>query len=218
VSSCIIASGDSDRPVPRSFSCSGSLGWLRSDNFRWKLAVKPRGRVGLHKHGRSPGDRSRRLVRILSYLPQILLGLFGLYYGARWLLAKARIPDASQVDPEERLYRATMRLSETPTGVLTAGIVYAGLLSTTSVILSFVLPILVRSGFSLSPRALVLNLSYIFGMAFQVVIFYYWFALLQRAPYSVDHWRASRFEYATQKNALTAPDHSICFSRPSDGS
>ncbi|ACM58769.1 hypothetical protein Hlac_3239 [Halorubrum lacusprofundi ATCC 49239] len=145
------------------------------------------------------------VLSAFSYLPQILLGLFGLYYGARWLLAKARIPDASQVDPEERLYRATMRLSETPTGVLTAGIVYAGLLSTTSVILSFVLPILVRSGFSLSPRALVLNLSYIFGMAFQVVIFYYWFALLQRAPYSVDHWRASRFEYATQKNAPHRP-------------
>jgi len=93
------------------------------------------------------------VLSAFSYLPQILLGLFGLYYGARWLLAKARIPDASQVDPEERLYRATMRLSETPTGVLTAGIVYAGLLSTTSVILSFVLPILVRSGFSLSARA-----------------------------------------------------------------
>lgn len=145
------------------------------------------------------------VLSAFSHLPQLALGFFGLYYGVRWLLTRARVPDVSRVNPEERAYHATMRLGETSTGVLIAGLVYAGLLTTTSVILFSVLPILMRSGFSLSPHTLVLNLSYIFGMVFQVVIFYYWFALLERAPYSVDHWRADQFEYATQKNAPHRP-------------
>ena len=145
------------------------------------------------------------ILSAFSYLPQLVLGLLGLYYGVRWILAKVRVPDVSRVDFEEQVYRATMQLGETPTGVLTAGLIYAGLLTTTSVILSFVLPILVRSGFSLSPHALALNLSYVFGMAFMLAIFYYWFALLQRSPYSVAHWQAARYQYATQKNSPPRP-------------